>query len=159
MIGFGTVRLDDINYDKEPKAYSEWPAYGSSKTANIWMTNYINRHYGSEGLVGIAVHPGGIQTELYRHLTPENTEGIDMEGFAPLFKSPAQGAATTIFAAVNPYFEGKNGGQYLADVGETAQDPDGLGIEGTGHAKHAYDEAGEERLWKLSNELVGVKDE
>lgn len=112
----GTVRLDDLVYAKNPQAYNEWAAYGSSKTANIWFSNYINRHFASDGLVGVAVHPGGIQTPLYRHLTAENTEGIDLEGFANLFKSPAQGAATTTWAAVDEYFEGKNGGQYLADV-------------------------------------------
>lgn len=157
----GTVRLHDLIYAKEPEAYTEWAAYGSSKTANIWFTNYIDRRFASEGIMGVAVHPGAIQTELYRHLTPQSMDGIDMDGFAPLFKSPAQGAATTVWAAVDGHFEGKHGGQYLADVGETIEDPDGLGFDSPkaiGHVKHAYNEVGEEQLWKLSNSLVGYEE-
>jgi hypothetical protein len=156
-----TVRLHDLVYANDPKAYNEWAAYGSSKTANIWFTNYINRHYAADGLTGLAVHPGGIYTELYRHLNEENMAGIDMESYASKMKSPAQGAATTVWAAVDGHFERKNGGQYLADVGETSEDPDGIGIDSpqaVGHAPHAYNEEGEEKLWKLSNDLVGVKE-
>jgi NAD(P)-dependent dehydrogenase (short-subunit alcohol dehydrogenase family) len=60
------VNLDDIN-SSEGATYQKWTAYAQSKTANIYMTNSVNRHYASEGVVGLAVHPGVIGTGLMKH--------------------------------------------------------------------------------------------
>ncbi|KAK4542827.1 hypothetical protein LTR36_006203 [Oleoguttula mirabilis] len=150
---FSRVRLDDINWEKD---YNKWQSYGSSKTANIYMANSITRHYGTQNLQGLSVHPGGILTDLSRHLTEEDYAFLgDLEQMKKTFKTPEQGAATTVWAAVSPHFEGKNGGHYLEDVGESRPHP-GPESEGTGHAEWAYDEEAEEKLWKLSCEAVGV---
>lgn len=53
---FGGVKLDDINLEKD---YEKWLSYGQSKTANIYMANSIDRHYGFQNLHGWSVHPGG----------------------------------------------------------------------------------------------------
>jgi hypothetical protein len=123
------------------------------------MANSITRHYGSKRLQGLSVHPGGINTELVRHVDMDDFAkmGIDMDAFAPLFKSPEQGAATQVWAAVAKHLEG-NGGQYLEDSGETKSHVESDGFVGTGFAKHAYDEEKEERLWEMSCEMVGVKE-
>jgi NAD(P)-dependent dehydrogenase (short-subunit alcohol dehydrogenase family) len=62
------VNLDDTNFSNG-KTYDKWLGYGQSKTANIYMANYINRHYASQNLVGLSVHPGVILTECGRHST------------------------------------------------------------------------------------------
>ena len=133
-----------------------------AKTANIWMANEISRRYSSQGIVGLSLHPGGIMTELGRHLQDiqKEIENLGGEAMMKTFKSPQQGAATTVWAAVSPHFEKvENGGRYLSDVGEavpaTGNDPMGAPI----HAAHAYDPEGEKALWKVSCEVTGVKDD
>ena len=139
------------------KGYQKWLSYGNSKTANIYMANAISRHYGSQNLLGWAVHPGGIMTELGRHLDQSDFDNWDnWEEIQKRMKSPPQGAATTVWAAVSPHFEGQNGGQYLADVGESDVKTTNFQEGGeAAYAEWAYDEEKEEQLWKLSNELVG----
>lgn len=96
-------------------------------------------------------------TELARHLGEDDFKamGFDslMESF---FKSPEQGAATTVWAAVSPHFEGGNGGRYLAEVGECGPVPQGAEMMADGYAPHAYNEDAEEKLWKLSCDIVGI---
>jgi NAD(P)-dependent dehydrogenase (short-subunit alcohol dehydrogenase family) len=55
----GGIHFDDINLEA-PGAYDRWVAYGQAKTANIYMANSIERHYGSKGVHGFSLHPGGI---------------------------------------------------------------------------------------------------
>ena len=146
--------LDNWNSGKD---YHKWQAYGQSKTANILMGNAIDRQYGSQNLIGLSVHPGGIRTELMRHLSQEDYDAFgDPERLAKIFKSPSQGAATSVWAAVSDHFEGKNGGRYLADVGECGPIRENAGWRESGYAAWAYDETAEEKLWKVSCEVVGV---
>ena len=72
-------------------------------------------------------------------------------------KSPEQGAATTVYAAVGKEWEGK-GGKYLEDCGVAGlcESDDSLAL---GHAKHAYNPDGEKRLWQDSGKMVGVEDD
>lgn len=140
--------------------YHKWLSYGDSKTANIYLTNAISRYYGSQNLHGWSVHPGGIMTELGRHLDASDFEAFGgLESFEKIMKSPPQGAATSVWAAVSPHFEGKNGGQYLADVGESDIKTKSFEEGGeAAYAEWAYDEGKEDTLWKISNEVVGVAD-
>lgn len=62
----GPVRIGDYNFERGN--YSPWAAYGNSKTANIYMANEIERRYGSKGLHGLSVMPGGIRTSLQEHV-------------------------------------------------------------------------------------------
>lgn len=76
-------------------------------------------------------------------------------------KTDSQGAATTVWAAIGDYWEGK-GGKYLEDCQVSAPfDASNLDafIGSPGYAPHAYDEEAAKQLWKLSNELVGFKED
>lgn len=95
-------------------------------------------------------------TELGRHLEESDYAALGFDKFMHTFKSPAQGAATTVWAAVSPHFEGKNGGRYLADIGEQGPIAGDGGIATEGYAPHVYDAEAEEKLWKLSFEAVGL---
>ncbi|KAH6249317.1 hypothetical protein HBI42_169000 [Parastagonospora nodorum] len=68
---FSTVNFDDINWEKE--AYKPWIAYGRTKTANIWMANSIERHFGAQHLHATSVHPGTTleDSELARNMSEE----------------------------------------------------------------------------------------
>jgi NAD(P)-dependent dehydrogenase (short-subunit alcohol dehydrogenase family) len=147
------VNLDDPNYERA--AYSPWEAYGRSKSANVLLAVELDRRLRARGVRANAVHPGGIMTELGRHLTPEAIKEMT-DRFAargPIqWKQVPHGAATQVWAAVSPELEGV-GGSYLEDVhiglpssGENAT---------SGFAAHAVDPEIAARLWSLSEKLVG----
>ncbi|KAF2856441.1 NAD(P)-binding protein [Plenodomus tracheiphilus IPT5] len=133
-------------------------AYAHAKTANIWFANYIERHYGSMGLHALSLHPGGIWTGLDKFM-PE--EQIKMYKTDPVvnksIKSPEQGAATTVWGAVAKVWEGK-GGIYLEDCQVSQPVKEGYGLMDPGYEKWAYEPESEEKLWVMSNELVGSKE-
>jgi len=74
------------------------------------------------------------------------------------FKSLEQGAATTVLAAIGRSFEGK-GGVYLDDCAVAKPWLSDQGIAAPGYAPWAFDEAGQEKLWKDSLTFVGLTDE
>ena len=158
--GFSTVLFDD--YDLKKRGYDPWVSYGQSKTANIYMANEIDRRYGSRGLYATSVHPGSIVTSgLGKNLTPEVMQQVmarvDPSELNPKgFKSAAQGAATTVWAATAREWEGK-GGRYLEDVGVAAPRTSPGSI--TGYVAHAYDVDAAKGLWADSCRMVGVQDE
>ncbi len=124
---FGDVDLDDPGFDRQP--YDAWLAYGRSKTANVLCAVELDRRMQDSGVRAFAVHPGGIQTELGRHLTDE-TLGVlvDRLAAAPsptIWKTVPQGAATTVWAATSSELTNR-GGLYLEDCGvaEVTDDPD-----------------------------------
>lgn len=61
-----------------------------------------------------------------------------------------------MWAAISDHFEGRNGGRYLADVGEAGPTPKGADMTADGFAPWAYDEEAEEKLWEMSYEMVGL---
>src|ERR1700732_2280894 len=65
---FSSVDLEDPNFERTP--YDPWVAYGRSKTANIFFAVAFDRRHRGNGIRAAAVHPGGVQTELARHLDP-----------------------------------------------------------------------------------------
>lgn len=158
---FSTVRFDDLHYQTRPEEYHKFGAYGQSKTANIYMTTTITRRHGMQGLIGLAVHPGGIlDTSLGRHMDEKDWAVVNaMDGITTASKSQGQGAATTVWAAVEPRFgEARNGGRYLADAGECEMVRTGQAQKDNEYAAHAFDEEAEEKLWAISNELVGIQE-
>ena len=72
---YSDVDLDDPNFDRTP--YDPWVGYGRSKTANVLFAVEFDRRHKASGVAATAVHPGGIQTELSRHLTREMIAGAD----------------------------------------------------------------------------------
>ncbi|ETS86545.1 hypothetical protein PFICI_00373 [Pestalotiopsis fici W106-1] len=64
------IQFDDFNLTKDG-AYDPIKAYGRSKLAQIYMSNYIDRVYGSRGLHSLSVMPGSILTNLHQHI-PES---------------------------------------------------------------------------------------
>jgi NAD(P)-dependent dehydrogenase (short-subunit alcohol dehydrogenase family) len=156
---FGPVDFDDPFFDN--REYDKWSAYGQAKSANSLFSVGLEQRLSTAGVHATAVHPGGIMTELGRHLTEEDIAAMvsragvdDPEAFQAGFKSIPQGAATSVWAATSADLEGR-GGLYLEDchVAESG----GGGLREGGHAEWALDPAGAEKLWTLSEELVGEK--
>lgn len=155
---FSPIRFDDFSFEKEP--YDPTKAYGQSKTANIYLASYIDRHYGPKGLHATSLHPGGIWTQLQKHIPDEMKDQWKVDPDVKWYmKSPAQGAATSVYAAVSKDWEG-TGGKYLSDCEvqlafrrDTAH---AFGIGDDGYETWVYNEENEDRLWKESCKMVGV---
>ncbi|KAF4960753.1 hypothetical protein FSARC_10382 [Fusarium sarcochroum] len=144
------------NYNFQKGGYEPLTSYAQSKTANIYMANEIERRYGSQGLHATSLHPGGILTPLAKHLPEAQLDAQKgLEGVAESFKSPEQGAATTVWAAIGQEWEGR-GGRYLGNCAESGPLGDESIYTTTGYAKHAYDPVLEQRLWEDSMKLVGL---
>src|SRR6202034_84916 len=65
---YSNVDLEDPNFDHTP--YEPFVAYGRSKTANILFAVAFDKRHRGRGVRAAAVHPGGIHTELGRHMAP-----------------------------------------------------------------------------------------
>lgn len=139
--------------------YDSNHAYAHSKTANIYFANEIERRYGGQGLHALSLHPGVIWTGLHVHVP---AEALDAWTAIPqtnsITKSTEQGAATTVWAAIGKAWEGK-GGRYLEDCQVSPPLKEGCQLLDRGYAEWAYDAENEAKLWKLSNEWVGFKEE
>jgi NAD(P)-dependent dehydrogenase (short-subunit alcohol dehydrogenase family) len=148
----GDVNFDDPNYLQ--RDYQKWPAYGQSKTANALFAVGLDSRLGERGVRAFAVHPGMIMTELGRHLQSEDFEMFQSrvpEGEPLPFKSVEQGAATSVWGATAADLAGR-GGLYLEDchIAEPAAPDEEGGVE-----SYAIDPAAADRLWALSETLVG----
>jgi NAD(P)-dependent dehydrogenase (short-subunit alcohol dehydrogenase family) len=64
------VVFDDIQFERRP--YDKWLAYGQAKTANVLFAVGLERRLGPRGVHANALHPGGIMTELSRHLQQDD---------------------------------------------------------------------------------------
>ncbi|MFF2843756.1 SDR family NAD(P)-dependent oxidoreductase [Paenarthrobacter sp. NPDC057981] len=151
------IRFDDINF---ATGYDKWKAYGQAKTANALFAVELDHLGRKSGVRAFAVHPGGIMTELQRHLPKEemvaagwmDSEGNVREGF----KTPEQGAATSVWAATSEAVKGK-GGVYCEDCDiAKPTDKESPLARYQGVDAHAVDKEDAARLWALSAQLTGV---
>jgi len=146
------VNLDDPGFEHTP--YDAWDAYGRAKTANVLFAVELDRRLRDRGLRAAAVHPGGIPTDLGRHLTEETMNVlIETRGERHFeWKTVPQGAATTVWAGfvADP---DQVGGRYCEDcaVAPVIDDAnDSPGVMG-----YALDPDTATALWATSEELVG----
>ncbi|OLP57734.1 shikimate dehydrogenase [Xaviernesmea oryzae] len=156
---FADVDLDDPNF--ETGAYDPWVGYGRSKTANVLFAVEFDRRHRARGVRAAAVHPGGIRTELMRHMSAADEDALigsinaahAAAGLPPfVFKSIPEGAATSVWAAVVAEAD-HVGGRYCEDC-HVAEVQDGEGIRG-GVRPYAIDPERAKALWAKSEALVG----
>ena len=156
---FSDVDLEDPNFDHTP--YAEFTAYGRSKTANILFAVEFDRRHKAQGVRAAAVHPGGIQTELGRYMTPDVMQGLidniakaNEAAGAPAFewKTIPQGAATSVWAGVVASAD-EVGGLYCEDC-HIAERVEGDDIRG-GVRAYALDPEHAKALWAKSEQMVG----
>jgi NAD(P)-dependent dehydrogenase (short-subunit alcohol dehydrogenase family) len=148
------MNFEDPHYRR--REYDKWAAYGQSKTANALFAVGFDKRLRDRGVNANSVMPGGIFTPLQRHLPHEEQVAMgwyDAEGKPAVgFKTPAQGASTSVWAAVGDELEGV-GGLYLENLAQAGPYQPGNRF---GVAPHALDAEAAERLWALSEETTGV---
>ncbi|GGT03954.1 SDR family NAD(P)-dependent oxidoreductase [Streptomyces chromofuscus] len=147
--------FDDPHFARRP--YDPWAAYGQSKTADVLLAVGARRWAG-DGITANAMAPGYILTNLQRHLSDETMRAfgvMDDEGNLtplPYYKTPAQGAATSVLLAASPLLDGVTG-RYFEDNQEAPTVPGGEDATG-GVAAHATDPDSADRLWEYAADAV-----
>jgi len=165
--------LGDLT-DLQSTTYTPWTAYGQSKLANVLFVYELDRLCRERGLpvAANAVHPGGVDTELARHVTGGAGDiGKQLQALAkPLLsyvvKTPEDGAKTSVLLATGP--EGKLSGRYWVDERPAATidlDPTGelpgplraLIPDPVKPRLTSYDPSIWSQLWRVSSTLVGLR--
>src|SRR6202451_4280998 len=155
--------LDDPNFERTP--YDPLIAYGRSKTANILFAVAFDKRHRGRGVRAAAVHPGGIHTDLGRHvdasaiekIIEQRNQQLAAEGKAPFqWKTIPQGAATSVWAGVVAP-AGEIGGRYCEDCHVASLVPANGPIDtiNEGVLGYALDPTNAEALSKKSEEMVG----
>ncbi|WP_372360686.1 SDR family NAD(P)-dependent oxidoreductase [Xanthomonas sp. NCPPB 1325] len=153
------VNLDDPNFEKTE--YAPWIAYGRSKTAAALLAVEFDRRHRDRGVRATTVHPGGVQTELQRHYSPEVDAAFIEQinaanaarGLPPFqWKTIPQGAATSVWAATVASADAV-GGHYCEDC-HVAEINDSEGVT-NGVRSYALNVEHARALWAKAEELVG----
>jgi protochlorophyllide reductase len=143
----GKMAFDDLMHASD---YDRWTPYFQSKLANLLFTSELQRRLTAAGhhTVAVAAHPGASHTDL-------GTEG---QGFTNRFlkvfvpfttQSAARGAEPILRAAVDPAVVGGEyfGPRWLMRGHAVPETP----------SRRARSQADAERLWSMSEELIGQK--
>jgi len=146
------VVFEDIHFRDRP--YEPWTAYGQSKTANVLFAVEATRRWAADAITANALMPGGIWTNLQRHVDVETRARWDAAASsgAVAMKTPEQGAATSVLLATSPQLEGI-GGRYFEDCNEApvvpADEPGSAGVR-----EYALDPDAARRLWDISLQML-----
>ena len=148
------VELQDWNWDQAE--YHKWRAYGRSKSANALFALGVNDRFEARGLKAYSVHPGGIMTDLQRDLEREEMVAMgwmdEAGALNAAFKTPEQGAATTVWAATSPQLD-ERGGVYCEDCNIAAPNPADGSFSGV--EPHVRNRETADALWALSGAITG----
>jgi len=142
--------FDDPQFDRTP--YDRWAAYGRSKSADVLLAVGLADRWRQPAITANACMPGWINTDLQRHLdlpTLQAMGGADEHGNRieqPHFKSPQQGAATSVMLAASPLLNGITGHYFEDNQQAAVTDATATG----GVAAHAIDPGNADRLWNYS---------
>lgn len=145
------------------RPYDPWKAYGQSKTADVLLAVGIAARWAAEGVRANSLAPGWIVTNLQRHVddaTLRRMGAVDESGQRveqPFYKTPAQGASTSVMLVASPALAGVTGGYFEDNApARAAGAPVAAGpADGTGGvAAHALDPEAAERLWTYAEPFL-----
>ncbi|MGI9276653.1 MAG: SDR family oxidoreductase [Endozoicomonas sp.] len=135
------MEFDDLQSERKYKTIS---VYGRSKLGNILFMNELVKRLGDSPVTMNSLHPGAVSTGL----------GLQNDGILsrivpkllkPFFKTPAQGAETTLYMALASEMKGVTGG-YYANCKPGKMKP------------WAKDDEAAEKLWKVSQGMVHLEE-
>ena len=138
MASGGSTDFEDVNYEKS--TYRPYSSYSRSKRANVLFANELSRRLEGTQVTAYSLHPGVVQTELFRNQSTITRFFMTPARF--FFKTVEQGAKTSLYCALKEGIE-QHSGQYFA----------GCKLASFPHNKEL---AG--KLWDLSEKLVGIKE-
>ena len=153
----GPKGLDMDNLNSE-KSYTAWGTYGNTKLTNVLFTNELQKKANNAGLdwlTTVSLHPGVVNTDLWRYIVGEerladiksqdtpSLESLALSATSLFTLSPEQGANTQIYLAAT---DDLAKGAFYEEMKEKTNMP-----------SFAKDEAKASELWKISEELAGIK--
>ena len=152
------IQWEDVHFEE---SYDKWKAYGQSKTAASLLAVEISERMKDEGIKTYSVHPGGIFTPLQRHLEKEEMialgwlgeDGELSEMAAANFKSPTQGASTSLWCATSPMLE-EVSGVYCENCDVAVRQEDGPMARYIGVADWAVDTDEATKLWDFTEHTL-----
>ena len=152
------IQWEDVHFEE---SYDKWKAYGQSKTAASLLAIEISERMKDEGIKTYSVHPGGIFTPLQRHLEKEEMialgwlgeDGELSEMAAANFKSPTQGASTSLWCATSPMLE-EVSGVYCENCDVAVRQEDGPMARYIGVADWAVDTDEAAKLWDYTEHTL-----
>ena len=160
---YADIDLEDPNFERTE--YDPRVAYGRSKTANILFAVEFDRRHRERGVRATAVHPGGIQTELGRHVGKETLDSMLASINADLaklgqppfqWKTIPQGAATSVWAGAVADADAV-GGRYCENC-HVSEVTDGIITPvSEGVRPYALDPERAKALWDRTEEWVGER--
>ncbi|CAE7470021.1 Rdh14 [Symbiodinium microadriaticum] len=125
----GTVVPSDLHF-KNGRSYNNWVSYGQSKLADILFAKELaDRTEGSQ-LTACSVHPGVIQTNLWRSSFFSGGLGASLLGMFVANKTIPQGAASTMWACLSPSIMTVDRGAYISDCAPVLPNADGQDVNG-----------------------------
>jgi NAD(P)-dependent dehydrogenase (short-subunit alcohol dehydrogenase family) len=134
------ISFDDLLAGRK---YSPMGAYATSKLANVLFTRALAKRLEGTGVTATCLHPGFVRTNFGRNDDVSPIFKAIFGLIARLARTPEKGAETVVYLASSPEVRGASGGYYfdckLARISPAAQDDDAA-----------------ERLWRLSEQLVGI---
>lgn len=153
------IDLEDPNFERQD--YDPFVAYGRSKTATTLLAVELDRRYRDRGIRAASVMPGNSFTELPRHFTQEQLQGLfetvgnarAAAGLPPSeLKEIPQAAATSVWAAIVADKD-EIGGRYLEDCAvapiDDTENPFANGVK-----SYALDGNKARQLWAKSEEMI-----
>jgi NAD(P)-dependent dehydrogenase (short-subunit alcohol dehydrogenase family) len=146
------VVFEDIDFERRP--YDPGLAYAQSKTANVLFAVGAASRWADDGIVVNALHPGAIaDSNLMRYYDDATKDQLRNSG-RYTFKTPQQGAATSVFVATSPLLDGVVG-RYFENCQEADPDnPTAAGTDAAGVAAYALDPDAADRLWEISEAMM-----
>lgn len=136
----GRIAFDDLGRERGWR-YG-WPAYCQSKLANVMFTYALARRLEGSDVTANCLHPGFVVSNF------GSGNAIPVRPFMmvarPFGKSPEQGARTPIYLASSPEVEGVSG-KYFVNRREARS------------SSRSYEEDVQERLWRVSEEMTGLR--
>ena len=133
----GTIDFEDLQGER---VYSGQTAYNQSKLASVMFTYELARHLDGTGVTATVLHPGVVNTAFGAE-DPSWIFKVIVPFVRPFMKTPAQGAATSIYLASSPGVEGITG-RYFANSKPKRSN------------ESSYDAEAARRLWRVSTGLV-----
>ena len=135
----GRIEFDDLQGER---SYSGARAYNQSKLANVLFTYELARRLQATSVTANALHPGVVRTSFGAE-DPAVVQRLFIPFLLHFMKTPAQGAATSIYLASAPDLEQVTG-RYFANSKPKRS------------SERSYDKAAAARLWQVSADLVGL---
>ena len=134
------IPFDDL---QSTRKYSPLGVYGISKLANILFTRALAKRLRGTSVTATSVHPGFCRTSFGRDMQVSPIVKGAFR-FATLFaRSAEKGAQTVVYLASSSEVQGASGGYYFD-------------CKLTPPSAAAQDDEAAERLWGLSEKLVGI---